>query len=443
MRALGIDKIFNDLTPALRVGKVVKIGSGYVVAKGPMATTGDICEVEARGLGADQNQRVLAQIASVQDDQVTLVPLQTIWMIEPDAKVVLLPFRTEAPVGDDFSGRAIDALGRAIDQSLEISVHTRMPLYGSVLAPMERIDPVVRLATGIKAIDALLPIGKGQRLGVFAASGVGKTTLLRQFLSNIKVDRTVICLVGERGREVEAIWSGLKNGSELEQYTCVAATSDQSAAMRVKAVQQALCLCEFWRDKGQDVLLVVDSMTRYAMALREIGLASGEPPTLRSYTANVFTELPRAVERCGASRAGGSISAIFTVLSETDDVDDPIVEVMKSLLDGHIILSRQLAEQGHFPAIDVVRSVSRHAELLVTPEQDQWIRTTIGHLARHEEAKIMIESGVYKAGINHELDKTIQLYPRLMAFLQQTSGETIHMKNAYEQLAAILKEGAT
>ena len=441
MRAASFDQIFDDLTPARRVGQVVKIGSGYVVAKGPMATTGDICEVETRGLIADNKQSVLAQVASVQDDQVTLVPLETIWLIEPDAKVVLLPFRSEAPVGDRFSGRAIDSLGRAIDQAPDPIVQTRMVLSGSVLAPMDRVDPVVRVATGIRAIDALLPIGKGQRLGVFAASGVGKTTLLRQLLTNIKVQNTVICLVGERGREVEAIWNGLKRDDEIGRYTCVAATSDQSAAMRVKAVQQALCLCEYWRDQGQDVLLVIDSITRYAMALREIGLAAGAPPTLRSYTANVFNELPRAVERCGASKAGGSISAIFTVLSETDDVDDPIVEVMKSLLDGHIILSRQLAEQGHFPAIDVIRSVSRQAEQLVTAAQAKSIRGAIGHLSRHEHAKIMIESGVYKAGVNHELDRTIKIYPRLMEFLQQSSGEITDVSFAYDRLSAILQEG--
>jgi flagellum-specific ATP synthase len=441
MRATGFANIFDDLTPARRVGKVVKIGSGYVVAKGPMATTGDICKVETRGLIDDESQCVMAQVASVQDDQVTLVPLETIWMIEPDAKVILLPFRSEAPVGDYFSGRAIDALGRAIDLGPDPIAQSRMVLSGSVLAPMDRIDPVVPLATGIKAIDALLPIGKGQRLGVFAASGVGKTTLLRQLLGNIKVHRTVICLVGERGREVEAIWNGLKRDGKIGQYTCVAATSDQSAAMRVKAVQQALCLCEYWRDQGQDVLLVIDSITRYAMALREIGLAAGAPPTLRSYTSNVFNELPRAVERCGASKAGGSISAIFTVLSETDDVDDPIVEVMKSLLDGHIILSRQLAEQGHFPAIDVIRSVSRQAEQLVTAAQAKLIRGAIGHLSRHEDAKIMIESGVYKAGVNHELDRTIKIYPRLMEFLQQSSGELTEVSFAYDRLSAILQEG--
>jgi flagellum-specific ATP synthase len=435
---------FDDLSPARRVGAVVRVASGYVVSQGPMATTGDVCEIDSRrNHGGDRGRSsatVLAEVAGVRGDQVTLVPLQSTWMIDPDARVVLVPSRAMAPVGEAFAGRAVDALGRAIDGRGDPVVLERIGLAGTVMAPMERIDPSTRMETGVKAIDALMPIGKGQRLGVFAASGVGKTTLLRQLFEQIQADHVVICLVGERGREVESIWSGLQNSPNLARFTCVAATSDQSAAVRVKAVQQALCLGEYWRSLGRDVLLVVDSITRYAMALREIGLASGAPPTLRSYTPNVFSELPRVVERCGASRAGGSISAIFTVLSETDDVDDPIVEVMKSLLDGHIILSRQLAEQAHFPAIDPVRSVSRQAEALGTTSQTRAARSAIGHLARYDESRIMIESGVYKPGMHESLDRAVRLRPRLMEFLRQGSKDPVPAGQAIEQLERLIME---
>jgi len=302
---------------------------------------------------------------------------------------------------------------------------------------MDRVDASAPLATGIRAIDGLLTLARGQRVGVFAASGVGKTSLMEQLAAQVESDRTIICLVGERGREVEAIWRKLSRRDDRKRYTVVAATSDESAVLRARAASYALCLADHWRSKGEHVLLLVDSVTRLAMALREIGLAAGAPPTVRAYTPNVFAALPRLVERCGATRSAGSITAIMTVLSETDDVDDPIVELMKSLLDGHIILSRTLAEQGHFPAIDVTRSVSRGAERLHSDEQVKAMREVVAMLAAYEEARVMIESGVYKAGTNLWVDRALAARAAVTAFLRQDSREAAGFDATLRTLQAL------
>jgi flagellum-specific ATP synthase len=250
----------------------------------------------------------------------------------------------------------------------------------------------------------------------------------------------VLCLVGERGREVESIWRAVSTMSRPERFTCVAATSDLSAPLRVRALHQALALSEAWRGEGKHVLLIVDSVTRFAMALREIGLAAGAPPTLRAYTPNVFAALPRVVERCGAAKAGGSITAVMSVLSETDDVDDPIVEVMKALLDGHIILSRQLAEQNHFPAIDVIRSVSRQSERLMKPAQAIAARRAIAVLSTYEDARVMIESGIYKPGANAKLDEATALREGLLEFMRQGGGERTSYSETVSWLGGVTEK---
>jgi flagellum-specific ATP synthase len=297
--------------------------------------------------------------------------------------------------------------------------------------------PARAVVTGIRAIDGLLPLAKGQRIGIFAASGVGKTSLLEQLAAQIECDRCVLCLVGERGREVEGIWRQVSKRADAGRFTLVAATSDESAALRVRSANVALALAEHWRDQGEHVVLIIDSVTRLAMALREIGLASGEPPTVRAYTPNVFAALPRLVERCGAVRSGGAITAVMTVLSETDDVDDPIVEVMKSLLDGHIVLSRKLAERAHFPAIDVPRSISRLSPGLMAPPHAAAAREAIAMLGTYEEARLLIESGMYKQGASPEIDRAIAMRDRLSGFLRQSQDEKSGFDTSVGALRAV------
>lgn len=418
-------------------GYVRRVAAGLVEASGPAGALGDLCEVECERPDGDAGGTVLAEVAAVDERRVVLVPLEQHVTIRPDARVSARAMRDRVPVGDAFAGRAVDPLGRPIDGGPAIRATESAALMGSVPRPMDRADPSRVLTTGIRAIDGVLTLAEGQRVGIFAASGVGKTSLTEQLATQVRSDRTILCLVGERGREVEGLWRMLSGRDEAGRYTVVAATSDESAALRARSVSYALCLADYWRARGEHVLLMVDSITRMAMALREIGLAAGAPPTVRAYTPNVFAALPRLVERCGATKDGGAITAIMTVLSETDDVDDPIVELMKSLLDGHIVLSRSLAEQGHFPAIDVARSVSRGADRLVKPEQAKAMREAISLLAAYEDARVMIESGVYKAGTNPQVDRAIAARPGINAFLRQDRTEDVRMEDTLRNLRAV------
>ncbi len=416
-----------ELEPAAPYGMVRRVAPGRIEASGPMATIGDLCRVDGR----------LAEVAAVDADTLVLVPVEDSDPVRIGARVEAVAQGGRIGVGDGYGGRAIDALGRPIDGGAVIRPTGHVPARGVPLPPLERTAPDHVLETGIRAIDALLTLGRGQRIGVFAASGVGKTALLEQIVAQTPATRRILCLVGERGREVAGFWRGVSAWPDADRATLVAATSDESAAMRARCVSTALCLAEHWRDRGEHVLLVVDSVTRLAMALREIGLAAGEPPTVRAYTPGVFAALPRIVERCGATRSGGAITAVMSVLSETDDVDDPIVETMKSLLDGHIVLSRTLADHGHFPAIDPIRSISRQSARLMTPDHAQAARAATAHLAVYDEARVMIESGLYQPGASAEIDAAVAAREPLAMFLRQ--GQTIRtpFTETIRQLAAL------
>jgi flagellum-specific ATP synthase len=408
----------DAIEPVVAFGHIVEVGAGFLRASGPSGGLGQICAVEGMGRTGQ------AQIVAIGERGVTLVPLSGTDDFRLGGKVTALPPSAGMRAGDGFAGRAVDALGVPIDGGGPI--HDAAPAPPAEVArPLDRIDPRRRLNTGIRAIDGLLTLGVGQRVGIFAASGVGKTSLVDQLARQVDYDRCVLCLVGERGREVSGLWATIGQGPNGKKVSMVAATSDQSPVLRVRAVDQALAIAEYWRSKGEHVLLLLDSVTRMAMALREIGLAAGSPPTVRAYTPNVFAELPRLVERCGAVVGQGAITAIMTVLSETDDVDDPIAELMKSLLDGHIVLSRGLAEQGHFPAIDVLRSVSRQASRLVDAEHQKAMRDAVALLAGYDENRVMIESGVYRARSNDRVDRAIAARDGLNDFLRQPSTETV------------------
>lgn len=426
-----------DLAPA--AGRVRRVMAARIEASGPAARIGDLCLIERDG--AATSGRVAAEVVGIEPDGIVLVPLEDA-PVRLGARVEAGTDQARVPVGDAFAGRAVDALARAIDgRGAVASAHSGV-LAGAVPAPLDRRDPSRVFATGIRAIDGLLTLGVGQRIGIFAASGVGKTSLIEQIAFQSTSDRCVLCLVGERGREVEALWRQVRARKDSARFTLVAATSDESAALRARAVSYALSLAEDWRARGEHVFLIVDSMTRVAMALREIGLAAGAPPTVRAYTPNVFATLPRIVERCGAIAGGGAITAVMTVLSETDDVDDPIVEVMKSLLDGHIVLSRTSAEQGHFPAIDVARSVSRQAARLVTPAQAGAMREVTAMLAAYEEARVMIESAVYAKGSNPVVDRAIAMRAAVNAFLCQPQDRASAVSDTVAALAALSAKGA-
>lgn len=428
--------LIKQVEPFPARGYLTRIAADHLEASGPLSSLGDLCRIRT-----SSGCWSIAEVTAVTKTTTILVPLQSVDGARIGDEVFTMPRSGQPQVGHRFAGRVVNALGMPIDGGLPIANDAEPEPHSVRTTALDRVSPDKQLVTGVRAIDGLLTLGVGQRVGIFAASGVGKSRLVEQLARQIDCDHVVICHVGERGREVEALWSGMNNLGQLDRTTLVAATSDESAPMRVRCVRQALDLAEFWRSNGRHVLLIVDSVTRLAMALREIGLASGEPPTVRAYTPNVFSALPDLVERCGALRSGGSITAVFTVLAETDDVDDPIVEVMKSLLDGHIILSRTLAQAGHFPAIDMAKSISRLATDLAAPDHLKAARQALALLGRYEESKILIESGLYTAGSNVEIDRAIKARPKLLEFLRQGSHDRIEWSSTLSALSLLGEEG--
>jgi len=414
-------------------GEVLSIGQGSLAASGPHCRVGDICTI---GTAAKPAR---AEVVAISRAQIDLIPFEGLDHIRPGDRVMLAQHSNRHKVGDAFQGRAINAFGKPIDGGPPIAA--RVAKARQLGAAIEKTVLDQRLQTGIRAIDALVPLAKGQRTGIFAASGAGKTTLIEQLLSSLQSDKTVLCLIGERGREVDRFWNRLKQEQDCPEFVLVAATADESPSARVRAIKQAISLCEYWRDQGQHVTLLVDSATRLAMAYRELGLAAGLPPALRSYTPNVFTALPELVERCGAVKGRGSISAIFTVLSETDDVDDPIVELMKSILDGHIVLSRKLSERGHFPAIDVPASVSRVADQLLDQATGDAARRFRGLSSLLDESRAMVSTGLYQSGADPELDVALKLQKRMSEFVQQTSPEPIELDDLDRRLRRCVTSG--
>lgn len=424
-----------------RTGRVTRILPTFVQADGPSVQLGTLCEVEAVGARSG-NSSILAEVVGVDRESVVLAPLDGATATFPGAKVTATAYGAAGPVGDAFLGRAIDALGRPLDGGPPIHATHYRPIEAPASGPLSRASTHKVLETGVRAIDTLLTLGQGQRVGIFAASGVGKTSLMNQLARQVEADRCVICLVGERGREVEAMWSEGLTREAKARCALVAATSDESAAMRARAAKYALSLAEHWREQGHHVLFLVDSVTRLAMALRELGLAAGEPPTVRAYTPGVFAAIPKLVERCGALKSGGAITAIVTVLAETDDVDDPISELMKSLLDGHIVLSRNLAEQGHFPAIDAPRSISRLADDLMGAHHRVLAQEALSALGAYETSRTLIESGVYMKGADPDIDRAIDLRPAIAAFLRQPKAQRSAFSESLTALGAALERAA-
>lgn len=422
-----------------RSGRITKILPTYLEADGPGLPLGALCAIDPPASGSEGGD--LVEVVSVAERAIRLAALDVGVKARPGGRVVARPRADLVPVGDGFLGRAVDGLGRPLDQGPPILNEDWAPLHGDPAGPLERTSPGKPLETGIRAIDALLPLDLGQRIGIFAAAGVGKTSLVNQLANQVDADRVVISLVGERGREVEALWRGGLGERARARSVLVAATSDQTAALRARSCLYAAALAEHWRARGLKVLLLLDSATRLAMALRELGLAAGEPPTVRAYTPSVFSAIPRLMERFGALRGGGAITAIMTVLSETDEVDDPVSEMMRSILDGHVILSRSLAEQGHYPAIDTPKSLSRLAPSLMTRPHAQAAEKAIAVLAAYEEARTLIESGIYVAGSNAGIDRALKLRPSLMAFLKQRPDERIERGTSIASLSRIV-EGA-
>jgi FliI/YscN family ATPase len=415
-------------------GEIVEVVGMLLASRGPAVAVGDFCEVLT-----SSGRRIRTQVIGFRDGQVLSMPLEEIDGIQLHDTIIARPGESLIPVGPDLIGRVIDGFGRPIDRKTPIRPAAHYPLYHSPGSPMDREHISQPIETGIRAIDAMMPCGKGQRMGLFGGSGVGKSTLLGSMARHNSADVTVIALIGERNREVRAFLEHELGPDGSKRSVVVCATSDRPAPLRVRACFVALAVAEYFRDQGANVLLIMDSVTRLAMAQREIGLAAGEPPSQKGYTPSVFNLLPRVLERAGCFRQG-SITGFFTVLVEGDDFNEPICDATRAILDGHIILSRRLAAAGHYPAIDVMHSISRLSSALASEEHLSATRTVREALSTYEESRDLIELGAYAAGTNPALDAAIRMRPEMTDFLRQSTSTRSSLADSVARLRQIAEK---
>ncbi|GBD20936.1 Flagellum-specific ATP synthase [bacterium HR28] len=420
--------------PIRREGRVVR-GIGLTVeAIGLDLEIGDLCHIFPTFA---EEGRLAAEVVGFHDERLVLVPLAELRGVRHGSRVVPAPEALHIPVGPELLGRVVDGLGRPIDGKGPLRSRRRVRLGGAPPSPLQRMPIREILPTGVRAIDAALTCGRGQRLGIFAGSGVGKSTLLGMISRKAVCDVRVIALIGERGREVQEFIERDLGPEGLERAVVVVSTSDQPALLRIKAAWTATLLAEYFRDRGASVVLMMDSVTRLAMAQREVGLAAGEPPATRGYPPSVFALLPRLLERAGNSERG-SITAFYTVLVEGDDLNEPIADTVRGILDGHIVLSRALADRGHFPAIDILASVSRLMPNLVSERHRALAAELRELLAAYESARDLVDIGAYVSGTNPTVDRALALLPELRRFLQQRPEECTTFEETLAWLEKLL-----
>ncbi len=415
-------------------GIVTQVIGMVIEGRGPGMAVGGICEIDLKNNGSS----IPAEVVGFRNDRVLLMPLGEMRGIEPGSRIRLKQQSPNIKVGQKLLGRAIDGLGHQIDQKDRIEYETEYPLYAEPLNPLlrERISEPVDV--GIRAINGLITIGKGQRIGIMSGSGVGKSVLMGMIARHTAADISVIALIGERGREVREFIERDLGEEGLRRSVVVVATSDQPPLIRMRGAYLATAIAEYFRDKGKDVILMMDSITRFAMSYREVGLAIGEPPTSRGYTPSVFAQLPKLLERAGTKRGGGSITGIYTVLVEGDDMNEPIADASRSIIDGHIVLSRDLANENHYPAIDVLGSISRVMRDITGENQRKNARKLINILAIYRKAEDLINIGAYVKGSNPKIDYAIKMIDKVSAYLQQEVEERVSYGESAAQLAALL-----
>ena len=418
---LDIDNILNKIDADnlyIPFGRIVNINSASIIAIGLDVAIGDIVKIES----VTHLYSVLGMVAALSDDNFTIVPFSFIDGFKIGDKIYLQKEGLSVKCGYGLLGRVINALGDPIDNAGKIiNIEENSPINKPTISPLDRGIIDQKFATGVKSIDSMLTCGKGQKVGIFAGSGVGKSTLMGMIVKGCEAQIKVIALVGERGREIpEFIHYNLENN--LENTVIVTATSDESSLMRKYAAFTAMSIAEFFRDKGHDVLLMMDSVTRFAMAQREIGLSTGEPPTQKGYPPSVFALLPQLMERAG-SNSKGTITAFFTVLVDGDDMSDPIADQSRSILDGHIVLTRALTEEGFYPPIDLLQSASRVIDKVISKEQYNRFLKLKRVLSLIKENEVLLRVGAYKKGMDKELDNALYKKEKLKAFLTQGTDE--------------------
>lgn len=399
-----------------------------VESTGPHAALGDICVLET-----DDEAGCFAEVVGFRDSRLILMPLGELTSVYPGTRIHNLGQNLTVACGDELLGRVLNGLGRPIDGLPLSDDLSARAVNANPPNPMQRqkVDTILR--TGVRAIDSLLTVGRGQRMGIFAGSGVGKSTLLSMIAKNSAADVNVIALIGERGREVREFVEDALGVQGMAKSVVIAATSDESPLLRTKAAFVATSIAEYFRDRGHHVNLMMDSVTRFAMAQREIGLAAGEPPTSKGYTPSVFALLPRLLERSGPGMSG-TITAFYTVLVDGDDFNEPISDAVRGILDGHVILSRSLSQRGQFPAIDMLASLSRLFPVLVGRPHLEAARRIRSWLQRYKETEDLLRIGAYKRGVDPETDLAIDMMPRVEAFLAQEAVEPAPMNDVIAQL---------
>jgi flagellum-specific ATP synthase len=416
-------------------GRVVQVIGLVIESEGPLASIGEVCRIQSPHCP----EGTLAEVVGFRNNRVLLMPLGETHGIHPGSDVVALGRPLQAPVGEALKGRVLDALGSPIDGQGPLGAHAWASTHVLPPDPIKRQRITQVFQTGIKAVDTFIPCGRGQRLGIFAGSGVGKSTLLGMMASRAEADVNVIALIGERGREVREFLERDLDEEGRRKSVIVCATSNQPALARLKGAFVAMAIAEHFRDAGQNVLLMMDSVTRFAMAQREIGLAVGEPPATRGYTPSVFALLPQLLERAGMGERG-AITGLFTVLVDGDDMNEPIADAVRSILDGHIVLTRELATQNHYPAIDVLESVSRLVRDLTTSEQQTLAAKGRELLATYRRNQDLIGIGAYPAGSNAGIDEAIRAHEPLRRFLRQNVTDGFAATDSWRLLAQTLAE---
>ncbi len=416
-------------------GRVVQVIGLVIESIGPNCSLGEVCVVKSR----DGEDVCLSEVVGFKNNRVLSMVLGDVNDVSPGSEIVATGKTLSIQVGPELLGRVIDGLGKPIDGKGPIHAQETRSIYNTPPNPLERRRIDKPITTGIKAIDALLTCGKGQRVGIFAGSGVGKSVTLGMIARDTSADVNVIALVGERGREVGEFIEEQLGQEGLKRSVVVVATSDQAALIRIKAGFMATSIAEYFRDQGKDVMFMMDSVTRLAMAQREVGLAIGEPPTTKGYTPSVFAMLPKLLERAGNSKEG-SITGLYTVLVEGDDMTEPVADAVRSILDGHIVLSRKLASAGHYPAIDVLDSISRVMPAITTSEHRAAAQKVIDWLATYKEAEDLINIGAYVKGSNPKIDKAIQKIDAIWAFLHQSPEERSNYESSLQKLMTLTSD---
>ncbi len=428
----NLDKYYQlaDRNYYRHLGKVVKIVGLTIESVGPNAKLNDLCRII---IDKNRNISIMAEVVGFRDKRLLLMPYESVEGLGVGCIVENTGHPLSVWVGDEMLGHTLDGMGRPTDIE-ELSLREEYPVDAPPPDPMERVIISEVLPLGVKAVDGLITVGKGQRIGIFAGSGVGKSTLLGMFARNTKADINVIALIGERGREVREFIERDMGEEGMRRSVVIVATSDRPALLRRNAAKTATAIAEYFRDQGKDVLLMMDSLTRFSMAQREIGLASGEPPVTRGYPPSVYSEMPKLLERAGNSDKG-SITGLYTVLVDGDDFNEPITDTARSILDGHIMLDRKLAHKNHYPAIDVLQSISRVMSSIADSKHKEAAGKLKNVMATYQEAEDLINIGAYKSGSNKNIDYAIEKIDAVNEFLLQET----HDKFSFEEIMSMME----